>query len=358
MEAVRCRCGSSNEPTQHFCGACGAALSARCPACGAASPPAYRFCGNCGGALGATATGTPAERLTEERRWVTVLFADLSGFTSLSERMDPEDVRALVDRSMALMAEVVAHYGGTVEGVVGDQLVALFGAPVTHEDDPERAVRTALDLQRCAVEHADAFGGLPLRIGANTGDRLQTAAPVGGILVGQETYAATQRAFRYEGVVPFAAKGKEAPIAAWQPLEALGGASRRPASTAPMVGRDAELEMLWRIWERVVAERRPHLVTVLGPPGIGKTRLTRELIARAEAAGARCLAGRSLPYGERTGYGAFAEQVKGLAGIFDTEPLPEVRAKLATACGVLAEAEAGPVASHLAVLLGLGPDEI
>src|SRR5581483_6936649 len=214
MEAVRCRCGSSNEPTQHFCGACGAALSARCPACGAASPPAYRFCGNCGGALGATATGTPAERLTEERRWVTVLFADLSGFTSLSERMDPEDVRALVDRSMALMAEVVAHYGGTVEGVVGDQLVALFGAPVTHEDDPERAVRTALDLQRCAVEHADAFGGLPLRIGVNTGEvmfapvgpegarhqtvmgdvantanRLQTAAPVGGILVGQETYA-------------------------------------------------------------------------------------------------------------------------------------------------------------------------
>jgi class 3 adenylate cyclase/tetratricopeptide (TPR) repeat protein len=327
------------------------------------------------------AAPTSSPLLAEERRWVSVLFADLSGFTRASERMDPEDVRSLVDRCMALMGEIVVRYGGFVERVIGDQLVALFGAPVAHEDDAERAVRAALELQRCAREHVEAFGGLPLRVGVNTGEvmfaplgpegarhhtvmgdvvntasRLQTAAPVEGILVGEETHRATCNAVRYAPVAPFAVKGKDAPLPAWRPLEALAAPSLRPLSTVPMVGRDAELQMLWRIWERVVTDRRPHMVTVLGSPGIGKTRLARELVALAEAGGGRCLHGRSLPYGERTGYGAFAEQVKAFAGIFETDSVPEARSKLATACVVLPEGDASQVASHLAVLVGLGGD--
>lgn len=382
MEVTHCfHCGTSNAPAQRFCGACGEPLQLRCSACGSPNPPTHRFCGACGAPV--KAVTTPAsERLPEERRWTTVLFADLSGFTSVSERMDPEDVRALVDRCMAMMGEVVVRYGGFVERVIGDELLALFGAPVAHEDDPERAVRAALELQRCAVEHAAEFGGLPLRIGLNTGEvmfapvgpegarhltvmgdvantasRLQTAAPPGGILVGEETYRATVRAVRYQPVEPFRAKGKEAPVAAWRPLDAPAPPSVRPLSAAPMVGRDAEFDVLWRAWEQVVAERRPRLVTVIGAPGIGKTRLARELVTRAEARGARCLPGRSLPYGERTGYGAFAEQVKGFAGIFDSDPVPEARTKLAEACQVLPDDEAGEVASHLAVLLGLAGDE-
>jgi class 3 adenylate cyclase/tetratricopeptide (TPR) repeat protein len=382
MDVAQCpRCGASNAPTQRFCGSCGEALHVRCSSCGSDNPPAHQFCGACGASLKVVAPPRSAA-LPEERRWTTILFADLSGFTRMSERMDPEDVRTLVDRSMTMMGEIVVRYGGFVERVIGDELLALFGAPVAHEDDPERAVRAALDLQRCAAERVAEFGGLPLRIGVNTGEvmfapvgpegarhltvmgdvantasRLQTAAPPGGILVGEDTYRATLHTVRYEPVEPFKAKGKEAPVRAWRPLEAAARPSVRPLSAVPMVGRDTELEVLWRTWERVVSEGRPHLVTVLGAPGIGKTRLARELVTLVEAKGARCLSGRSLPYGERTGYGAFAEQVKGFAGIFETDPAPEARTKLAAACQVLPDNEADQVASHLAVLLGLGAEE-
>jgi len=325
---------------------------------------------------------TPAAE-PEERRWVTVLFADLSGFTSLCERLDPEDVTALIDGCMARLGSIVERYGGVVEQIIGDQLMAVFGAPLAHEDDPERAVRVALDLQRCAAEHADDFRGLPLRIGVNTGEvmfapvgpggarrptvmgdttntasRLQTAAPPGGTLVGEETYRATSRAVRYEAVAPFQAKGKEAAVAAWRPLEALGTSFVRPLSEVPLIGREAELDGLRRTWAGVVADRRPHLATVIGPPGIGKTRLARELTAAVEAAGGRCIAGRSLPYGELTGYGAFAQQIKGLAGILETDPVPLAREKLAGVGAAPLGDEAGTVTSQVATLIGLGGDEV
>jgi class 3 adenylate cyclase len=307
-----------------------------------------------------------------------VVFADISGFTKTSERMDPEDVRAMVDRCMAKMGEIVARFGGTVDKVIGDALMAVFGAPVAHEDDAERAVRAALDLQACAAEHAADFGGNALRIGVNTGEvmfapvgpagrreftvmgdvvntasRLQSAAPRAGVLVGEATRAATARAIEYEEVTPVVAKGKEAPVRAWLALRAPGTASERPVSTAPMVGRDAELALLRRTWQRVVADARPHLVTVLGPPGIGKSRLTREFAAHVEAGGGRVVHGRCLPYG-MTGYETFAQQVRRATGVPETDGPAEVLATLrAAARARVPDADAGDVADHVGVLMGL-----
>jgi adenylate cyclase len=147
----RCpRCRTPHGPSQRFCGGCGAPLVPGCPACGSENPPDFRFCGNCGAELvvpGAPRS-TAARQDAEERRWATVLFADLSGFTSLSERTDPEDVRDLVDRCTRVLGEVVDRYGGSVDSVIGDAVLAVFGAPVAHEDDAERAVRSALEMQR------------------------------------------------------------------------------------------------------------------------------------------------------------------------------------------------------------------
>jgi AAA ATPase domain/Adenylate and Guanylate cyclase catalytic domain len=181
-------------------------------------------------------------------------------------------------------------------------------------------------MQRSMTEHAGGFGGLRLRVGinsgemlfaplgtgnarqftvtgdvANTGARLQTAAPEGGVLVGETTYRATSSAVRYEAIGLLELKGRQAPVSAWLAMDAAPVPTRRPLSDAPMFGRDAELELLDRLWDRVVAERRPHLITVLGPAGIGKSRLGREFLAHVEARGGRVLVGRSLSYGESTG---------------------------------------------------------
>jgi class 3 adenylate cyclase/tetratricopeptide (TPR) repeat protein len=308
-----------------------------------------------------------------------VLFADLCGFTRFSERRDPEDVRTVVDRCLGELGWIVDRFGGFVARVIGDEVMAIFGAPVAHEDDAERAVRAALQMQRSMTEHAGDFGGLRLRVGINSGEmlfaplgtgnarqftvtgdvantsaRLQAAAPEAGVLVGEATYRATSGAVRYQPLGPLELKGREAPVSAWLAVDAAPDPSRRPLSDTPMIGRDAELELLARTWDRVVAECRPHLVTVLGPAGIGKSRLGREFLVHVQARGGRVLVGRCFSYAESTGYGVFARQLKALAGIYETDPIPEAREKLARAVDtVLTGGEADEVATHLAVLSGL-----
>lgn len=377
----RCpRCGTANGGTARFCSSCGRALWQTCGSCGSDNPVGHRFCAGCGSGLdSAAATGAGGSRraLTEERRWATVLFADLSGFTSLSEDMDPEDLRAMLAGCMSTMAEVVEHYAGVPLRVIGDQLMALFGAPVAHGDDAERAVRAALDLQRCAREHGEAFGGLALRAGVNTGEmmfapvgpdrdftvigdavnlasRLQSCAPTGGVLAGEETYRATKQSIRYQPVASQHVKGKAEPVPAYLALEALAPGDR-PVPGAPIVGRSTELGVAATLWQRVLAERAPHAVTILGPPGIGKTRLAQEFSALVEQQGGRTVLGRSLPYGESTGYGAFAQQVKAVAGIFETDPVPLAQAKLKRRISALLPlAWAEEVASHLSLMTGVG----
>jgi class 3 adenylate cyclase len=346
-----------------------------CPNCGRETPPDAAFCPACGAELLAR------ERAREERKLVSVLFVDLVGFTSRSDRADPEDVRDTLQGFHARSKQEIERFGGTVEKFIGDAVMAVFGAPVSHGDDAERAVRAGLrvvhamdDLNRGRLDHplqvraavntgeaVVAMGSRPdsgeaLALGdvVNTASRLQTSAPVGRLVVGEETYRATRNVIRYQELEPIDAKGKSEPVEAWLALEPIGAPAERPATTAPLVGRSRELAMLDSIWERAAAELRPHLVTIVGPTGIGKSRMAAEIVSRIEATGARSVRGRCLPYGQ-TGYRAFAEQVRQVTGIFESDPSSEAKAKLETRVrSLLGSDEAAEMTRLLGTMIGLG----
>jgi class 3 adenylate cyclase len=320
-----------------------------CASCSQENPDIARFCLNCGAAL---STGEHRE----ERRVVSVLFVDIVGFTSKSEQLDPEDVRSFLTPYYERVRAEIEHHGGRIEKFVGDAVLGIFGAPIAHGDDAERAVRTALairdtlramneedrelDLQvRLAVNTGEAIVDLDARpeqgetmvVGdvVNTASRLQAAAPVNGVLVGRETHAATRASIAYASAPPVVAKGKAAPIEVWQALSAAAPVGARALSEAPFVGRERDLDLLARLWEQVCDERRPHLVTVIGPAGIGKSRLAEEFAPFVASRGGRPLRGRSAPYGESSAYGAFAQHVKQVAGIFDSDEVGIALEKLA-----------------------------
>jgi class 3 adenylate cyclase len=348
-----------------------------CSSCGQENPDNARFCLACGRELAAAATKR------EERRAVSVVFVDLVGFTERSELLDPEDVRAFLAPYHDLVRNELESFGGVVEKFIGDAIVAVFGAPTAYGDDPERAVRAALAV-RGAVADLDERQlrlDLRLRIAVNTGEalvtlgarpelgeamvagdvvntasRLQSAAPVNGVIVGRETYAATHNAIEYEAAEPVQAKGKAEPVEAWVALRPLHPAGERGLSGA-LVGRTRELEVLRGVWERVAGEAVPHLVTVVGPAGIGKTRLAQEFSSVVERLGGRSVHGRSLPYRETSAYFAFSTQVKALCGIFENDP-PEVglrKLRERVEVDLPPGASADTVAQHLAILLGLDP---
>jgi len=188
----------------------------------------------------------------------------------------------------------------------------------------------------------------------NTASRLQSAAPVNGIIVGEETYASTRDAIKYEPMPPIEAKGKAAVVPAWVAGEALFAAGERTVSRGPLVGRGRELGVLQGIWQRVADERTPHLVTIFGPAGVGKTRLGIEFGRAVSELGGRTVRGRSLPYRDSSAYGAFAAQVKQFCGIFESDPIEVALEKLHTvAANLLGPSESQEVAGHLAILLGL-----
>jgi class 3 adenylate cyclase len=350
-----------------------------CPNCGQENPPVAKFCLACAQPLPAASHG-----LAEERKVVTVLFADLVGFTARAEQLDPEDVRAILTPYFARVRSEIEAFGGTVEKFIGDAVMAVFGAPVSHGDDPERAVRAALAM--CAavedMNAADSDLDLQVRIAVNTGEalvtlaasaaqgegvvagdivntasRMQEAAPANGILVGEETYRSTRTVVEYEDAEPVVAKGKQAPVPVWRAVAARVPPGERAEGRVPMLGRGSELAVLQGIWQRVVSERRPSLLTVFGPAGIGKTRLASEFSRLAAEAGARSIRGRSLPYGEVAPYGAFGAQLKQIAGMFDTDTPEAAAEKLERAVAGLLDGEASEVASHLALLIGAGTDD-
>ncbi|MFM2079253.1 MAG: hypothetical protein RJA49_3143, partial [Actinomycetota bacterium] len=293
-----------------------------CTTCGAAVPVGARFCPSCGTAQ------QVVQSQAEERRIVTVLFADLVGFTSLAEHMDPEQVKRLVDGCFERMVEVVAEYGGRVDKILGDGMLVLFGAPVAHEDDPERAVRAALRMQSTLVAHVAASGlaridELRMRIGINTGEvlvgtlagtdytamgdvvnlasRLQAEAPPGGVLVGESTHGLTSHTFRYEPIGDVQARGREQTIRAWVAMAptAPPGAGRRRRRDVPFVGRSRELAMAAAALQLVKDHDRGMVLHLLGDNGVGKTRLADEIIARFRCDGdITVLEGACVPYGE------------------------------------------------------------
>jgi class 3 adenylate cyclase/tetratricopeptide (TPR) repeat protein len=314
-----------------------------------------------------------------ERKIVTVLFADLVGFTSRAEALDPEDVEAILRPYHARLREELERFGGTVEKFIGDAVMAVFGAPVTHEDDPERAVRAALAIRdwireegeleiRLAVNTGQALVSLGARLThgeslvtgdvANTASRLQTAAPVNGVLVGEATYRATERVIRYREAAPVEAKGKAAPVEVWEPVEPrsrLGVDVARPRTQ--LIGREGELELLRGSLARARHERSPQLITLVGVPGIGKTRLVQELFETVEADPELIFwrQGRCLPYGDGVALWALGEIVKAHAGVLDGEPAESAARKLRAVVDEAAhdETEAAWIERHLRPLLGL-----
>ncbi|MEO5575011.1 MAG: AAA family ATPase [Gaiellaceae bacterium] len=316
---------------------------------------------------------------------VTVFFADMVGSTARAERLDPEDVRAVLAPFYARLRAELERFGGTVEKFIGDAVMAVFGAPVAHEDDPERAVRAALAIRdwvleeqelqvRIAVHTGEALVSLGARPAegegmvagdvVNTAARLQSAAPVNGILVGEQTYRATERAIEYRAAESVLGKGKSEPIPVWEAVQAHSrfGVDLAIVSGAPLVGRAQEVEILVAALARAREERAPQLVTLVGVPGIGKSRLLAELFGAIEQGTVLTTwrQGRSLSYGEGVSYWALGEMVKAQAGILETDTPEAAGTKLADAVARLLpdEAEARWVESHLRPLAGMAADDL
>jgi len=299
-----------------------------CGACGSPAAPDARFCASC---------GQPLVHRGDERRVVTVLFADIVGFTTLAERQDPEQVKNLIDRCFERLAADIADFGGRVDKIVGDGLLALFGAPVAHEDDAERAVRAGLRLQQTIADWASEAGaeGLRMRVGINTGEvlvgalraggdstamgdvvntasRLQTLAEPGTVLVGQETHDATADAVRYTPLGELHARGREATVSAWVAEEAVVPPGRRARRVdVPIVGRDHELALLKGVVDGAVRKARAANVIVVAEAGMGKTRLVEEVAEQAACEhDAAVLEGRCVPYGEANVWWPIAESLR------------------------------------------------
>jgi class 3 adenylate cyclase/tetratricopeptide (TPR) repeat protein len=339
--------------------ACGAQLERRCPSCGASAPPSARFCMNCGNALegAATAPTPPAESPPEERRQVTVLFGDLSGYTAVAERMDPEAVKTLVERALMRLGREVERFGGTVDKYIGDNVMAIFGAPIAHEDDAERGVRAGLGMQEAMTEVNEALPPgehLDLRVGVNTGEvlagavgedytvvgdtvnvaaRLQSAARPGSVTVGERTMRATRDAVRYVALDPLELKGKAEPVPAWEAVgltQAQPVGRTSPARESPLMGRDDQLEALESLYQRVAREKAPQLVTLIGEAGVGKSRLLREFERRVgkHQPAPTVRTGRSLPYGTGIVFWALAEVLRAECGIVDSDSSEQAWHKL------------------------------
>ncbi len=411
-------CSTVNPENARYCISCGQPLPRICSVCGAVNPPNARFCNQCGspldtvpaptddhpaqlngnhssGVVLANAT-TPVEETTEQRRVVTVLFADLASSTALAEDLDPEDARALLADFFGTMAREIHRHGGTVEKYIGDAVMAVFGLPVAHEDDPVRAVRAALDMQTALRQFNEerraadpAATELQMRIGINTGEvaaagaasegrdflvtgdavnvaaRLQQLATPGTILVGSRTWRATQGAVQYRDLPPANVRNRARPVKIWEALAMTDQSAvptPRPRGVAglkaPMVGRDVEMELMNAVSSRVLRENSPHLVTVFGLPGIGKTRLVREFLrqptesaespvpatsgkrrtarrprprSRATAMSNQpvILEGRCPPYGEGITYWPLADMLRAYCGIQAMESPEAARARLA-----------------------------
>jgi class 3 adenylate cyclase/predicted ATPase len=355
-------CGTENRGGSKFCDNCGVPLAATCPHCGAPNRADARFCADCGQAMEASKADAPATQpagqsaaapASAERRLVTVLFTDLVGFTSLAEDRDPEAVRDLLSRYFDTATEIVTLHGGTVEKFIGDAVMAVWGTPVAHEDDAERAVRAALELVdavKTLHPNLQARAGLltgevAVTLGAtnqgmvagdlvNTAARLQGVAEPGTVLVGEATRRAAERSIVFEPIGDHSLKGKTSPVPAWQAMRVVaqrGGQGRADTLEAPFVGRDEELRQLKEQLHTVGRERRARLVSITGPGGIGKSRLVWELEKYIDGVLENIYwhRGRSPSYGEGITFWALGEMVRRRAQLTEDDDEATTRERIA-----------------------------
>jgi class 3 adenylate cyclase len=389
-------CGTENRPGAKFCSECATPLAVACPTCGTTNQPGAKFCSECATALlpmARPASAWPAGASTPgpvrapaggpeagaERRLVSVLFADLVGFTPFAEERDAEDVRETLTRYFDLASDVIGQYGGTVEKFIGDAVMAVWGAPVAREDDAERAVRAALELVDAVRTLGPAIqaragvltGEAAVTIGAtnqgmvagdivNTASRLQSAAAPGTVLVGEATERAASGAIVFEEAGEQSLKGKVAPVPAWRAVRVVaqrGGRGRSDTLEAPFVGRDEELRQLKDLFQTTNRERRPRLVSVVGPGGIGKTRLAWEFLKHLDGLLDRVWwhAGRSPAYGDGITFWALGEMIRGRAGLLEGDDEATTRARIAETvrAHVTDPAEVAWIEPALLALLGI-----
>lgn len=370
----------------------------QCPACGAQNSPGGKFCNECGASLdeqavapaavsqGARTRPAPSAAVepVAERRLVSVLFADLVGFTTLSESRDPEEVRELLSRYFDTCRRLIGLYGGTVEKFIGDAVMAVWGTPVAQEDDAERAVRAALDLVAAVLALGDEVAAPDLRaragvltgeaavnVGAvgegmvagdlvNTAARIQAVAEPGAVLAGDGTRRASEQAIVFEDAGEHSLKGKAEPVPLWRAVRvtaARGGALRSEGLEAPFVGRERELRLIKELFHSSAEQSRAQLVQVTGIAGIGKSRLAWEFFKYLDGLAEQMWwhRGRCLAYGEGVAYWALAEMVRTRAQIVEGEDQGTAREKLAACLSeyVLDAEERGWVQPRLANLLGL-----
>src|SRR6266516_3678539 len=370
-----------------------------CSSCGGDNPEGTRFCGHCGmprsipdsepevseEMLRGVIEGRIGDRLAEagdslapERRLVTALFADVSGFTALADRLEPEDLLAVIDPVIGGLSSVVTQFEGYIDKFAGDALLPLFGAPVAHEDDAERALHCALEMHRELARIVGELAEQPeltLHVGVNSGhgigrllgseartdyavlgdsvilaQRLESAAPRGETYVSQLTYELTHHRFEFEPVGVLTLKGKAKPVLAWQLLRERSRPQERPAAPRGLVGRDDELSALTTVLDAVVGGGGGSL-TMTGEAGIGKSRLTEEARARAEALNIRWLGARCLSYGATLPYWPYADLLRGFAGITGGESPAHAALRLE------ATFAQSPAIPYFARLLGLPAPE-
>jgi class 3 adenylate cyclase/tetratricopeptide (TPR) repeat protein len=357
-------CSSENEPARKFCGECGAALARGCPSCGAPNPANVKFCGECGSALGAAGNAgaghaalPTAEKPSAERRLVSVLFADLVGFTTVAETRDAEEVRELLSRYFDTCRRLIDLYGGTVEKFIGDAVMAVWGTPIATEDDAERAVRAGLDLVAAVTALGDELGidGLHARAGVLTGEaavsigaegqgmvagdmvntaaRIQSVAAPGQVFVGESTRRASEPTIVYESAGTFELKGKDGLHQLWHAMRIVSGARgalKAEGLEAPFVGRDRELRQIKDIFHVCADEQKAHLISVTGIAGIGKSRLVWEFYKYFDGLPQIVYwhRGRCLSYGEGVTYWALADMVRMRCRIAEDEAPASAAAKL------------------------------
>ncbi|MGH2395821.1 MAG: ATP-binding protein [bacterium] len=342
-----------------------------CPICGLENPAGMRFCGNCGSALTTPATSG------EERKLVTALFADAVASTTLAGSIDPERLRAQMARFFDIAREEIERYGGTVEKFIGDAVMAVFGLPAVHEDDPERAARAAAGI-RARLKALIAAGTLPpIRIGLATGEavanpratekgeflvtgevvnlaaRLQQHAEAGQILAVDRTARALQHIATLRRVAPLPVKGRIDPLPAWELVE-VGPPREREVRATPFAGREDELDLLESYVRRMKRKGRGHVVTILGPAGVGKTRLVQEI--RTRTPDVHSLRGRALPYGSGVPYWSLGDIIREECGILVSDPLESAREKVEQTASRLVLGGAVPALRSILGLGGVGRD--
>ncbi len=382
-------CGFTNEPGRKFCGECGTRLASGCPSCGAQNGPGAKFCGECGTALAAAPEAVPAVLPTTapsstERRLVSVLFADLVGFTTLAASRDAEAVRELLTRYFETSRQTIERYGGTVEKFIGDAVMAVWGAPVAREDDAERSVRAGLELV-ANIRELGREAGLELHLRAgiltgeaavtlgatnqglvagdlvNTASRLQSVAPAGAVLVGEATRRAASAAILFEEAGAQVLKGKDAPVPAWRAVRVVaerGGANRATGLEAPFVGRETELRLLKDRFHATTRDGRARLVSITGQAGIGKSRLAREFSIYSDGLVETVYwhDGRSPAYGDGVTFWALGEMIRQRARLQegDDEAATRLRVAATLAEFVPDESERRWIEPALLALLGVG----